>query len=67
MSDILSVAEVDEMIQGGDIDFDKYKGLAAKSGFETATDEQIKTAIGMQQDDDDKEFVEHLCFVTSKR
>lgn len=56
MSDILSVSDVDAMIELGDIDFEKYKSLCVKHGL-TATDEQIKTAIGQQTDDDDDEFV----------
>ena len=47
MSNALSIGEVDEMIQSGDIDFDKYRTLANKH-YPNATDAQVKEAIGKQ-------------------
>lgn len=55
----LSRQEVTDMIQSGDIDFDKYRRLTAEAGL-LATNEQIKDAIGQQTDDDDEEFVNIL-------
>lgn len=63
--DTLSVAEVNEMIASGDIDFERFKKLASDAKATTRgglgpTDDQIKMAIGRQRDDDDEEFVGHL-------
>lgn len=55
----LSLAQVNEMVQDGDIDIAYFVRLAQKAGIDASLD-QIKLAIGRQEDDADELFIAEL-------